>query len=66
MGSKVFIVQTNALTACFDDKIDFEIIDEIKPCRIVFKDSPFKDDKGRINLEERFKRLSPDTRIIVI
>jgi adenine-specific DNA-methyltransferase len=69
MGNKVFIVQTNALAACFDDKIDFGIIDkiaEIKPFRVVFKDSSFKDDKDRINLEERFKRLSPDTRITVI
>ena len=28
-GNTVFIVQTNALVACFDDNIDFKIIDEI-------------------------------------
>ena len=69
LGNTVFIVQTNALVACFDDKINFKIVDEIaglKPFKVVFKDAGFKDDKDRINVEERFKRLSPDTMITVI
>jgi adenine-specific DNA-methyltransferase len=68
-GNNVFIVQTRALVACFDNDIDFKIIDEIatlKPLKVVFKDASFKDDKDRINVEERFKRLSPDTRVTVI
>lgn len=68
-GNTVFIVQTNALVACFDDDIDFKIIDEIadlQPLKVVFKDASFKDDKDRINVEERFKRLSPETRITVL
>jgi len=68
-GNNVFIVQTNALVACFDDDIDFKIIDEIadlQPMKVVFKDASFKDDKDRINVEERFKRLSPETRITVL
>ena len=68
-NNNVFIVQTNALVACFDDDIDFNILDEIaelKPFKVVFKDSSFKDDKDRINAEERFKRLSPETKIKVI
>jgi len=65
----VFIVQTNALVACFDNDIDFKIVDEIaglKPFKVVFKDASFKDDKDLINVEERFKRLSPETKVTVI
>jgi len=65
----VFIVQTNALVACFDNDIDFKIVDTIaglKPFKVVFKDASFKDDKDRINVEERFKRLSPETKVTVI
>ena len=76
-GNTVFIVQTNALVACFDNDIDFKtctersrsIVDEIadlKPFKVVFKDASFKDDKDRINVEERFKRLSPETKVTVI
>ncbi len=65
----VFIVQTSALIACFDKDVDFKIVDSIadlKPFKVVFKDASFKDDKDRINVEERFKRLSPNTKITVI
>jgi len=65
----VFIVQANALVTCFDNDIDFKIVDTIaalKPFKVVFKDASFKDDKDRINVEERFKRLSPGTRVTVI
>ncbi|TXL02151.1 site-specific DNA-methyltransferase, partial [Methylococcaceae bacterium CS1] len=68
-GNNVFIVQTNALVACFDDNINTKIIDEIaalKPFKVVFKDASFTASKDRINLEERFKRLSPETLITVI
>jgi adenine-specific DNA-methyltransferase len=68
-GNTVFFVQGNSLVACFDDSIDFGIVDEIaqsKPLTVVFKDAGFRDDKDRINLEERFKRLSPETEIRVI
>lgn len=68
-GNDVFFVQTNSLVACFDEDINFEIIDEIaklEPLKVVFKDASFKDDKDRINVEERFKRLSPETKISVL
>ena len=68
-GNTVFIVQTNALVACFDKNIDFKIVDtiaDLKPFKVVFKDASFKDDKDRINVEERFKRLSPETKVTVI
>jgi len=68
-GNNVFIVQTNALVACFDEHINIKIIDEIaalKPFKVVFKDASFAASKDRINLEERFKRLSPETLIAVL
>ena len=69
LGNTVYIVQTNALVACFDDNINFEIVDEIAklvPFKVIFKDASFKDDKDRINVEERFKHLSPETKVTVL
>ena len=40
LGNTVFIVQTNALVACFDNDIDFKIVDtlsDLKPFKVVFK-----------------------------
>ena len=68
-SNTVYIVQTNALIACFDENVDFRIVDQIadlKPLRVVFKDASFINDKDRINVEERFKRLSPETKATVI
>lgn len=68
-SNTVFFVANNSLIACFDDNIDFGIVDEIaktEPLKVVFRDSCFKDDKDRINVENRFKRLSPETIISVI
>jgi len=67
--NKIYIVDKNALVACFEDNIDLDIVDDIaklKPLKVVFKDSSFKDDKDRINVETKFKELSPDTEITVI
>lgn len=69
LDNTVYILQTNALVACFDNNIDFKIVDTIadmKPFKVVFKDASFKNDKDRINVEERFKRLSPETKVTVI
>jgi adenine-specific DNA-methyltransferase len=69
LGNTVYFVQTNALVACFDENVDFNIVDHIadhKPLRVVFRDASFVDDKDRINVEERFKRLSPETKVTVI
>ena len=33
---------------------------------VVFKDMSFKSDKDKINLEERVKKLSPDTEISIL
>ena len=68
-SNKVFIVEDNLLVACFDDILDYSIIDKIsklKPKKVVFKESSFKTDNDKINLEEKFKRLSPQTEINVL
>lgn len=69
LNNKVYYVADNALVACFDDNVDINIIDEIckcKPLKLVFKDMSFKSDKDKINLEERVKKLSPDTEISIL
>ena len=68
-NSKVFCVAWNSLLACFDDNIldeTIEIIAKEQPIKLVFRDSCFKDDSQRINVENKVKRLSPETIIKVI
>jgi len=68
-NNKVYYVAENALVACFDDIIDINIIDiicECQPLKVVFKDSSFRTDKDKINLEERVKKISPETKISIL
>ena len=65
----VYFVAGNSLVACFDDNIDFSIVDEIakeQPLKVVFKDASFKEEQDRTNVDTRFKRLSPETIITVL
>lgn len=69
LSNKVFYIENNSLVACFDDQVDINIIDEIckcNPMKVVFKDISFKTDKDKINLEERIKKLSPETEINIL
>ena len=69
LNSNVYFVESNSLVACFDDKIDINIIDEIckcKPLKMVFKESSFKNDSEKINTYERIKKLSPETEVNII
>ena len=69
LNNKVFYVEDNSLVACFDDQVNIDIIDEIckcNPLKVVFKDVSFRTDKDKINLEERIKKLSPDTEINIL
>lgn len=68
-NNKVFFVNDNELVACFDETVDINIIDEIsevEPLMAVFRDDSFKTDSDKINLEERFKKLSPNTKISIL
>ena len=69
LNNNVYFVESNSLVACFDDKIDINIIDEIckcNPLKIVFKESSFKTDSDKINTFERIKKLLPETEINII
>lgn len=68
-NNKVYFVDNNSLVACFDNQIDISIVDEIAKCnplKVVFKDESFKYDNDKINLMEKFKKLSPDTEISIL
>lgn len=65
-GKEVFLVDGNALVACFDAHggVDEEFVKElakIQPLRVVFRDAGFKDSAVKINVEQIFKLLSPET-----
>ena len=69
LNNNVYFVADNSLVACFDNQVNIDIIDEIckcNPLKMVFKDISFKTDKDKINLEERIKKLSPDTEISIL
>ena len=69
-GSEIFMVDENALVACFDTAIDMQVVDamaQLKPIRAVFRDACFKEDKDLINtVESRFKQIAPDAKVHVI
>jgi len=67
----VFFVSDNALVACFakNGEITEGFCKELakyKPLRVVFRDSGFKDDSMKINVEQIFKLMSPHTEIKTI
>jgi len=62
-------VAGNSLAACFDENLDEDFIRQIakhEPLKAVFRDSSFSSCPDRINLEEIFKGISPDTQIKVL
>ena len=69
LDNTVYYVDNNSLIACFDDNVDISIVDEIckcQPLKVVFKDNSFKYDNDKINLEEKFKKLSPETEVSIL
>lgn len=65
-GKTVFLVDENAILACFDDAIDEELVKELtkfKPLRAVFRDSGYISDSVKINAEQIFKQMSPGTEV---
>lgn len=58
-----------SLAACFEEKVPENVVREIakrQPLRAVFRDSSFVDSPGKINVEEIFKLLAPNTSVRVI
>ena len=63
---KVFFVDGNALAACFDPKVSEDLVKELakrKPLRAVFRDRSYDSDSVKINVEQIFKLLSPETEV---
>ncbi len=70
-GREVFLVDGNALAACFvkNGEITEDFCKELakrQPLRVVFRDSGFKDDSVKINVEQIFKLMSPHTDVKTI
>jgi adenine-specific DNA-methyltransferase len=68
-GKTVFFVDETALAACFDLGVDETFVKTLagyKPLRVVFRDSGFASDSVKINVEQLFKLLSPNTEIKTI
>lgn len=68
-GATVFNVDDDGLLACFEESLSTEVVKLIaqrKPLRAVFRDSSFNSDAERINVEQIFKELSPETQVKVI
>jgi adenine-specific DNA-methyltransferase len=65
----VYFVNDDDLVACFEDDIDEALIRALadyEPLRVVFRDDGFESDSVKINAEQIFKQLSPNTDIKVI
>ncbi len=63
-GQEIFVVDDDALIACFDSELSPELVRAIAmraPLRAVFRDSAFASDDARINAEQIFRELSPST-----
>lgn len=57
------------LIACFDENIPegvITVIARMQPLRVVFRDSSFVDSSSKMNVEEIFKLMAPDTAVKVI
>lgn len=68
-GKAVYFVDQNALAGCFDTGITEDMVKKLaarKPLRVVFRDSGFSSDAVKINVEQIFKLLSPDTEVKAI
>lgn len=68
-GFTVHTYNDGDLIACFDKHISDAVVKEIakrKPLRAVFRDSSFTSSPEKINVEEIFKLLAPNTNVRVI
>ena len=67
-GKDVFLVDGNALAACFDghggvDEAFVKELAKVQPLRVVFRDAGYKNSAVKINVEQIFKLLSPATEV---
>ncbi len=68
-GKTVFFVDDNALAACFETDINeafVKLLAKRRPWRAVFRDTGFASDSVKINVEQIFKLMSPNTEVKTI
>ncbi|HPZ14936.1 MAG TPA: site-specific DNA-methyltransferase, partial [Bacillota bacterium] len=66
---RVLSVADGALIACFADEVTEAVVKEIanrRPLRAVFLDAGFASDAARINAEQIFREVSPETEVRAI
>lgn len=66
---RVLSVAEGALIACFEDHVTDAVVRAIaekRPLRAVFRDSAFTSDAARINTEQVFREVSPETQVRAI
>lgn len=65
----LFRVDGDALVACFAEEIRSDVVKyiaKLRPLRVVFRNSGFRADDERINVEQIFRELSPATDVRTI
>ena len=68
-GQRVLSVAEDALIACFAEEVTDAIVQDIAsrhPLRAVFLDAGFASDAARINAEQIFREVSPETEVRAI
>ncbi|WP_442907555.1 site-specific DNA-methyltransferase [Kineococcus sp. G2] len=68
-GRRVLSVADDALIACFADDVTDEVVQAIAgrhPLRAVFLDAAFASDAARINAQQVFREVSPETQVRAI
>ncbi|GAC1519932.1 MAG: site-specific DNA-methyltransferase [Marmoricola sp.] len=68
-GRRVLSVADGALIACFADEVTDTVVKKIasrRPLRAVFLDAGFATDAARINAEQIFREVSPETEVRAI
>lgn len=68
-GQRIFSVADDALIACLSDEVTDAVVQEIArrhPLRAVFLDAGFASDAARINAEQIFREISPETEMRAI
>jgi len=68
-GRRVLAVADDALVACFADEVTDDVVQTIArrhPLRAVFLDAGFASDAARINAEQIFREVSPETEVRAI
>ena len=68
-GVTVHTYNNGDLIACFAPRVSETVVREIakrQPLRVVFRDSSFADAPAKINVEEIFKLMAPNTTVKVL